>query len=148
MYLNNSMMIAQSTSSSNINSSCVNEHSEPIAPIEGASPRINYACMTLNDISTLESIDDLTAQQLQQILVHNYVSIAGCVEKSELISKVKLLYHDEKQKKESSAKISKEDPNENLCKVCLDANIDCVVLNCGHLCTCIRCDINTAFMIA
>ncbi|CAF4375078.1 unnamed protein product, partial [Rotaria magnacalcarata] len=48
------------TSSSNINSSCVNEHSEPIAPIEGASPRINYACMTLNDISTLESIDDLT----------------------------------------------------------------------------------------
>ncbi|CAF5189532.1 unnamed protein product [Rotaria magnacalcarata] len=94
--------------------------------------------MTLNDISTLESIDDLTAQQLQQILVHNYGSIAGCVEKSELISKVKLLYHDEKQKKESNAKISKEDPNENLCKVCLAANIDCVVLNCGHLCTCIR----------
>ncbi|CAF4622691.1 unnamed protein product, partial [Rotaria socialis] len=65
------------TSSSNINPSCVNEHSEPIAPIEDASPKINYACMTLNDISTLESIDDLTTQQLQQILGYSYVSIAG-----------------------------------------------------------------------
>ncbi|CAF1371962.1 unnamed protein product [Rotaria sordida] len=85
-----------------MNSSGVNEHSEPIAPTEVTSPKINYACMTLNDISSLKSIDDLTTQQLQQILLHNLVSIAECVKRSELISKVKLLYHNEKQKNESN----------------------------------------------
>ncbi|CAF1372553.1 unnamed protein product [Rotaria sordida] len=93
---------SSNTSSSNMNSSGVNEHSEPIAPTEVTSPKINYACMTLNDISSLKSIDDLTTQQLQQILLHNLVSIAECVKRSELISKVKLLYHNEKQKNESN----------------------------------------------
>ncbi|CAF4318520.1 unnamed protein product, partial [Rotaria sp. Silwood2] len=127
---------SSNTSSSDMNSLGVNEHSEPIASTEVASPKINHACMTLNDISSLKSIDDLTTQQLQQILVHNLVPIAECVKKSELISKVKLLYHNEKQKNESN---TNKDPNENLCKVCLDANIDCVFLNCGHLCSCIYC---------
>ncbi len=27
----------------------------------------------------------------------------------------------------------------DLCKVCMDLPVDCVMLECGHMCTCIKC---------
>ena len=29
--------------------------------------------------------------------------------------------------------------DENLCKICLDAEINCVLLNCGHFVSCTKC---------
>jgi hypothetical protein len=45
----------------------------------------------------LESIQNLTVRQLKDILIHNFVSTKGCVEKNELINKVELLYRDKQQ---------------------------------------------------
>jgi len=44
-------------------------------------------------------ISDLSVKQLKEILVRNFVSIKGCVEKSELITKVELLYRDHQKSK-------------------------------------------------
>ena len=29
--------------------------------------------------------------------------------------------------------------DEELCKICMDHPVDCVMLECGHMCTCTRC---------
>ena len=29
--------------------------------------------------------------------------------------------------------------DEELCKICMDNPVDCVMLECGHMCTCTRC---------
>lgn len=29
--------------------------------------------------------------------------------------------------------------DDNLCRICMDANIDCVLLECGHMVTCTKC---------
>ncbi|CAF1570639.1 unnamed protein product, partial [Rotaria sordida] len=108
-------------------------------PIEYSPPNINSNRIALNDILSLESINNLTIRQLKDILIQNFVSTNGCVEKKDLINKVELLYRDHQKQKESNINITNEQSDENLCKICMDANIDCVFLNCGHLCTCIRC---------
>jgi hypothetical protein len=38
-----------------------------------------------------------------------------------------------------SSESSKTFLDENLCKVCADAAIDCVLLECGHMVTCTAC---------
>jgi hypothetical protein len=58
--------------------------------------------VTIGDISSSESIHDLTIRQLKDILVQNFVSTKGCVEKSDLINKVELLYRDQQQKESST----------------------------------------------
>lgn len=57
--------------------------------------------ISIDDISSIELIYDLTIRQLKTILTQNFVTISGCVEKQELINKVILLYEDKKQQKES-----------------------------------------------
>lgn len=52
--------------------------------------------MTLNELSSLESIDELTIRQLKDLLQQNFVSTKGCLEKQDLIDKVQLLYRDQK----------------------------------------------------
>ena len=119
------------------------------SPVKVLKPRV-----TLEELSSLESMDDLSVGQLKEILQENFVSMKGCLEKKELIEKVRLLYHDRNQSSENSKSHStslvtiriffsfgkkKDSSDENLCKVCWDAIIDCVFLDCGHLCTCIQC---------
>lgn len=53
--------------------------------------------ITLNDLSSFESIESLTIGQLKDLLQQNFVSSKGCLEKQELISKVQILYRDYKQ---------------------------------------------------
>ncbi|UJR29255.1 hypothetical protein I4U23_010469 [Adineta vaga] len=93
---------------------------------------------TLADVPSLESIHELSIGELKDILNQNFVSYKGCVEKQELIAKLKLL-HQDKQQIQSDTSISNGQSDENLCKICMDATIDCVFLDCGHLCTCVQC---------
>ncbi|CAF1108858.1 unnamed protein product [Adineta ricciae] len=110
----------------------------PSMPIPSSS-KIASTRKTLADLSSLESIQELTVGQLKDVLNQNFVSYKGCVEKHELIAKLQLLYRDKQQQSESNTSISNGQSDENLCKICMDESIDCVFLDCGHLCTCIRC---------
>ncbi|CAF4307618.1 unnamed protein product, partial [Rotaria sp. Silwood2] len=128
------------TPSPNTNYSVSTNESEAVTPIECPPPsNTNSNRITLDKLSSLESINDLTIRQLKEILENNFVSIVGCVEKKELLNKVELLYRDRKQQKEPNTSVPSEQSDENLCKVCMNAPIDCVFLNCGHLCTCVNC---------
>ncbi|MCJ8740166.1 hypothetical protein PDJAM_G00055790 [Pangasius djambal] len=93
---------------------------------------------SLSDISSVEDIEALSVRQLKEILARNFVNYKGCCEKWELMERVTRLYHDQKdlQNQDSTAAATME---ENLCKICMDSPIDCVLLECGHMVTCTKC---------
>ncbi|XP_073521082.1 E3 ubiquitin-protein ligase rififylin [Phyllobates terribilis] len=98
---------------------------------------------SLSDISNLNDIESLSVRQLKEILARNFVNYKGCCEKWELMERVTRLYHDQKdlQQKATMGEEGKFGPaaDENLCKVCMDSPIDCVLLECGHMVTCTKC---------
>ncbi|XP_075051140.1 E3 ubiquitin-protein ligase rififylin isoform X2 [Mixophyes fleayi] len=99
---------------------------------------------SLSDIGNLDDIESLSVRQLKEILVRNFVNYKGCCEKWELMERVTRLYNDQKdlqQKVSVDEEKGKVGPagDENLCKVCMDCPIDCVLLECGHMVTCTKC---------
>ncbi|XP_062409357.1 E3 ubiquitin-protein ligase rififylin isoform X2 [Sardina pilchardus] len=101
---------------------------------------------SLSDLSTVEDIDALSVRQLKEILARNFVDYKGCCEKWELMERVTRLYHDQKdlQNLVSNASDGTDVTSgpvveENLCKICMDSPIDCVLLECGHMVTCTKC---------
>jgi hypothetical protein len=56
-------------------------------------PRPRKERMTIAQLAREESIDDLSIKQLKEILVTNFVDYKGCVEKKELIERVKRLWN-------------------------------------------------------
>lgn len=99
---------------------------------------------SLSDISNLDDIESLSVRQLKEILARNFVNYKGCCEKWELMERVTRLYHDQKdlqQKVTMGEEEGKFGPagDENVCKVCMDCPIDCVLLECGHMVTCTKC---------
>ncbi len=83
----------------------------------------------------------------------NRVDFKGCCEKTELQERVKRLWnhHVSAPCKLHSQFLKKIDsyififaaaeilPSEELCKICMDKPIECVLLECGHLATCLSC---------
>ncbi|MEE6503970.1 hypothetical protein FKM82_005029 [Ascaphus truei] len=105
---------------------------------------------SLSDLSTLEEIEGLTIRQLKEILARNFVNYSGCCEKWELVEKVNRLYRENEENRKSLENLeSKPEPDkerlqlmsneDNLCRICMDAVIDCVLLECGHMVTCTKC---------
>lgn len=107
--------------------------------------------ITLEEIKSEEHIEQLSIKCLKRLLLNNFVDYKGCCERWELQERVKRLWkHDQmnKQKAEEHRKIS-DDPSlatnsssgadDELCKICMDAAIDCVLLECGHMVTCTQC---------
>ncbi|XP_012868906.1 PREDICTED: E3 ubiquitin-protein ligase rififylin isoform X4 [Dipodomys ordii] len=101
---------------------------------------------SLSDLTHLEDIEGLTVRQLKEILARNFVNYKGCCEKWELMERVTRLYKDQKGLQHLVG--GAEDQNgaavpsgleENLCKICMDSPIDCVLLECGHMVTCTKC---------
>lgn len=90
---------------------------------------------TIDDIKSEEQIHDLSARQLKLILTRNFVDYRGACEREELMNKVMRLWRD---KRDISDKIE-DITDENMCKICWEAPIDCVLLECGHLVTCVAC---------
>lgn len=106
---------------------------------------------SLSELNNEQNIEDLTVRELKEILVANFVDYKGCVEKPELIEKVRRLYRDRQNEKikgnfffissrnqSFSSFLAKELDNatasdSELCKVCMDAIADCVFLDCGHM---------------
>ncbi|KAK1157440.1 E3 ubiquitin-protein ligase rififylin-like isoform X2 [Acipenser oxyrinchus oxyrinchus] len=109
---------------------------------------------SLSDLKELEDIDALTVRQLKEILARNFVNYKGCCEKWELMERVTRLYNEQKELQDLGKTTRYFRPNflspfadtaappgseENLCKICMDSPIDCVLLDCGHMVTCTKC---------
>uniref|UniRef100_A0A182PHV1 RING-type domain-containing protein n=1 Tax=Anopheles epiroticus TaxID=199890 RepID=A0A182PHV1_9DIPT len=100
----------------------------------GNQELVNMKQINLSDIKESADLDVLSVKQLKRILTLNRVDFKGCCEKAELKERVLRLWRDYK----SIPSIEKL-PSDNLCKVCMDAPIECVVLECGHMATCTAC---------
>ncbi|KAM8769236.1 E3 ubiquitin-protein ligase rififylin isoform 1-T1 [Acanthopagrus schlegelii] len=101
---------------------------------------------SLSDLSCLDDIEALSVRQLKEILARNFVDYKGCCEKWELMERVSRLYQDQQNLLAANAVNASESGGgrptgleENLCKICMDSPIDCVLLECGHMITCTKC---------
>nr|XP_046242805.1 E3 ubiquitin-protein ligase RNF34a isoform X2 [Scatophagus argus] len=121
---------------------------------------------SLSDISSLRDIEGLSVRQLKEILARNFVNYSGCCEKWELVERVSRLYRETEENRKSLENVSstvttvvafpptppicngaigdgEKGPltihDDNLCRICMDAMIDCVLLECGHMVTCTKC---------
>uniref|UniRef100_A0A3B5A9Z9 Ring finger and FYVE like domain containing E3 ubiquitin protein ligase n=1 Tax=Stegastes partitus TaxID=144197 RepID=A0A3B5A9Z9_9TELE len=96
---------------------------------------------SLSDLTCVDDIELLSVRQLKEILARNFVNYKGCCEKWELMERVTRLYQDQQNLLESGVGggVGSGGPEENLCKICMDSPIDCVLLECGHMITCTKC---------
>ncbi|CAL8278742.1 unnamed protein product [Merluccius merluccius] len=137
------------------------EAAERIVEVSPATQRRIRA--SLSDLDDEEAIEQLTVRQLKEILARNFVNYSGCCEKWELLERVHRLYRQNLHNRKSMENVSNtitavvayppticnsgvEDgvrsqlaSDENLCRICMDAVIDCVLLECGHMVTCTKC---------
>ncbi|XP_078598986.1 E3 ubiquitin-protein ligase RNF34-like isoform X1 [Branchiostoma floridae x Branchiostoma japonicum] len=124
------------------------EDSEPSSTTstsnEEAPPSQPKRRTSLTDLSSVDEVEDLTVRQLKEILSANFVDYKGCVEKEELVERVRRLYKSRQNIPTDSTEGEGMDgdssvPEDSLCKICMDAAIDCVLLECGHMVTCTKC---------
>ncbi|XP_017345412.1 E3 ubiquitin-protein ligase RNF34 isoform X2 [Ictalurus punctatus] len=103
---------------------------------------------SISDLSSEDEIELLTVRQLKEILARNFVNFSGCCEKWELVERVRRLYREHQHNRTSLENMSNSitagvaplgTVDENMCRICMDAVIDCVLLECGHMITCTRC---------
>ncbi|NXW01983.1 RFFL ligase, partial [Fregetta grallaria] len=92
---------------------------------------------SLSDLTSIGDINALTVRQLKEILARNFVNYKGCCEKWELLERVTRLYKEKDLQHLGGAGLPGSE--DNLCKICMDAPIDCVLLECGHMVTCTKC---------
>lgn len=89
----------------------------------------------LSDIKEASELEYLNVKQLKNLLSTNRVDYKGCLERQELLNRVTRLWQEYKQSRQDVEKLSEEE----LCKICWDAPIECVILECGHMACCINC---------
>ena len=86
--------------------------------------------------------------QIKEILAVNFVDYKGCCEKKELIEKTKRLYTSYEENKRLEKEIAETDVKvkanikigeSDLCKICMETLIDCVLIECGHMVSCTKC---------
>ncbi|KAL0965622.1 hypothetical protein UPYG_G00283640 [Umbra pygmaea] len=142
-------------------------HLEPASqPTIEVSPVVQRKMRaSLSDLEAEGDIESLTVRQLKEILARNFVNYSGCCEKWELIERVHRLYRENEQNRKSMENVSNINSmtavvaypppicsgamgdgvkaqlasDDHLCRICMDAVIDCVLLECGHMVTCTKC---------
>ncbi|KAM7345894.1 uncharacterized protein ACRADG_011979 isoform 2-T2 [Cochliomyia hominivorax] len=90
--------------------------------------------INLDEIESIKQLECLSVKQLKEILMLHRVDYKGCCEKQELLDRVIRLWKNLK----STPAVEKL-PTDELCKICMDAPIECVILECGHMATCTNC---------
>ncbi|XP_077466707.1 E3 ubiquitin-protein ligase rififylin isoform X2 [Stigmatopora argus] len=91
---------------------------------------------SLSDLSGEDGVEELSVRQLKEILARNFVNYKGCCEKRELTERALRLYRDRHAVQEERDGGGGTD---DLCRICMDAAVDCVLLECGHMVTCTKC---------
>ena len=101
------------------------------------SPRkfANQGLVYLAEIENESELHELSAKQMKDLLAMNRVNFKGVVERDELLKIVTRVWRQ--HMKATEEKDTMEDSD--LCKICMDSVVDCVMLECGHMCTCINC---------
>jgi hypothetical protein len=114
---------------------------------------------SVSDLNSENDIENLSVKQIKEILANNFVEYKGCCEKKELVEKLKRLYNSHLENKRieqelnnigasnveaggcasGGASSSKRPDESDICKICMESIIDCVLLDCGHMCSCIKC---------
>ncbi|KAG1449694.1 hypothetical protein G6F56_008570 [Rhizopus delemar] len=96
------------------------------------SPKPENTGPSLQDIiQSHTDISSLSVKTLKSILKANFVEQSHVIEKSELVKLVQRLAEQQQIKHELRDDI--------LCRICLDAEQNCVFLNCGHMAACMDC---------
>lgn len=88
----------------------------------------------LSEITAAVELEYLSVKQLKNLLNTNRVDYKGCVERCELLKKATKLWEEHKESREKT-----EIPDENICKICWDDPIECIILECGHMACCLNC---------
>ena len=108
---------------------------------------------SISELTQEEDINILTVRQMKEILASNFVDFKGVCERNELIERVKTLFKSHVQNKLLTEEINQQSVNkdeatngegkktteDDLCKICMDAIVDCVLLDCGHMVSCTKC---------
>ncbi|KAG5676806.1 hypothetical protein PVAND_006614 [Polypedilum vanderplanki] len=115
---------------SNIESEITSQQQQPSCSSIEKTKRF----ISLGDISSSADLELMTVKQLKEILMLNRVDYKGCCEKNELKERVQRLWESH-----VSAPPSDKLASIDLCKICMDAPIECVFLECGHSLGCISC---------
>lgn len=76
----------------------------------------------------------LSVRTLKALLKANFVEQSHVIEKAELVKLVNRLIEQHKQ---SQSQDNTRD--DTLCRICLDAEQNCVFLDCGHMVSCMDC---------
>lgn len=104
--------------------------------------------LDIKDVHDISDINNLSVAQLKIILTRNCVSYKGIIEKEILRQKVGQLwieYNERKSRRTGQQEVNRSqddscDIDENqLCKICMEREIDCVLLECGHYFVCVTC---------
>ncbi|CAB4056083.1 RNF34 [Lepeophtheirus salmonis] len=83
----------------------------------------------LSEIETEDDLLELSVKQMKEILALNRVMFKGVIEKEELLKIVRRLWLQDKRNNEDKDTMD----DEELCKICMDSKVDCVMLECGHI---------------
>ena len=114
------------------------------APIPSPTP----PKITLDQImSTNAEPSTLSIKTIKTLLDDSCVSYVGVVEKKDLVDRLQKLIDNTKaerdmvetESKKSTPSASASNDDDNLCKICCDASLNCVMLNCNHMSTCMDC---------
>jgi len=93
-------------------------------------------------------LKNYSVKELKNLLDASNVNYSGLIEKQEFFDKAARLVLDKRKNDEiyrsqtaSAANLDSATPEteKDICKICWDATIDCVLLECGHMCTCTGC---------
>jgi len=98
-------------------------------------------------MSTNAEPSTLSIKTIKTLLDDSCVSYVGVVEKKDLVDRLQKLIDNTKaerdmvetESKKSTPSASASNDDDNLCKICCDASLNCVMLNCNHMSTCMDC---------
>ena len=131
-------------------------HNSTISPLYWPSPNSLKHRASISDIKADTDLNTFNLKQIKEILESHSIKYNDCCEKAELVERLKNLYKynlENKSKKQAlingsatfeqiaTPASSSTDANDerDTCIICMESSIDCVLLECGHMCLCLKC---------
>jgi hypothetical protein len=102
---------------------------------------------SLSDLKSIEDIENLNEKQIKQILIGNFVHFTPSSQRTDLVKKLKTLYLSTREINSVNnininiqQQINKNNNtnSQDNCKICMAYEIDCVLLDCGHMISCCK----------